>query len=252
MRTLDSLRGKKLLRECIKETLLSEDMGGDYAGLGLDPMAGSPYGAHFASGDQLYNIFIKPFADVVGVAAGKTKEVSVKAQTLLKVTFESVLTTLLPIFKDKYEEIFASEKQKIDQIKSEYADVYQATWDAFQDADVMIAAFMFRPDLFITAQFAKKAPRAAAEILSVLSGGSLDNILRGILKGGGERKRGHRGTSDSGGTGGGDPYGYTGGGDGMGMYGESVFLKTNRETRKKTALLRRSKSSCRATRSKKF
>ncbi len=198
-------------------------MGGDYAGLGLDSMAGMPYGAHFASGDQMYNIFVKPFADVISVAAGKTKEISVKAQTLLKVTFESVLTTLLPVFKDKYEEIFADEKHKIDQIKSEYAEVYQATWDAFQDADIMIAAFMFRPDLFITAQFARKAPKAAAEILSVLSGGALDNILKGILKGGGGGKRGRRGSSNSGG--GGDPFGYTGGGEGMGMYGESVIFE---------------------------
>jgi hypothetical protein len=175
---MSALRARLLLRECIQE-MLKEDDG--YGGFG-DVMAGAPYGMHFASQDQMYNIFVKPFADVAGVAAGKTKELSQKGQTLLKVAFESLATTLIPILKDSYGEIFAEEKEKIDQIRSEYADVYQATWDAFKEMDVLVAAFMYRPDLFMTAQFARKAPKAAAKLLSVLSGGSLDRVLGGILK----------------------------------------------------------------------
>lgn len=185
---MSALRTKVLLRECIQE-MLQEDFGGDYGGTGLDPMGGAPYGMHFASQDQMYQIFVKPFADVVGVAAGKTKELSQKGQTLLKVAFESIATTLVPILKDSYGEIFAHEKEEIDKIRSEYSDVYNATWDAFKEMDVLIAAFMYRPDLFMTVQFARKAPKAAAKLLSVLSGGTLDKVLTGILKGGGEGKK---------------------------------------------------------------
>lgn len=189
---MSALRTRLLLRECIQEVLKEDEGGGggDYGGLGLDSMAGMPYGMHYASKDQMYQIFVKPFADVVGVAAGKTKELSQKGQTLLKVAFESLATTLIPILKDSYGEIFEHEKQQIDKIRSEYADVYKATWDAFNEADVLVAAFMYRPDLFLTAQLAKQAPKAAAKLLSVLSGGALDKVLGGILKGGGGGSKG--------------------------------------------------------------
>lgn len=171
------LSTKALLRECIHQ-ILKEDDG--FGGLG-DAMAGMPYGMHYASKDQMYQIFVKPFTDVVDVAAGKTKELSQKGQTLLKTAFESVATTLVPILKDSYGEIFAKEKEEIDKIRSEYSGVYGATWDAFKEADVLIAAFMYRPDLFMTAQFVHKAPKAAAKLLSILSGGSLDKTLTSIL-----------------------------------------------------------------------
>lgn len=181
---MSTLRTRVLLRECIQE-VLKED--GDYGG--VDMMGDMPYGMHFANQDQMYKIFIKPFADVVGVAAGKTKELSQKGKTLLNVAFESLATTLVPILKDSYGEIFAHEKEEIDKIRSEYSDVYNATWEAFKEMDVLVAAFMYRPDLFLTSQFARKAPKAAAKLLSLLSGGSLDKVLGGILKGGGEGKK---------------------------------------------------------------
>lgn len=185
---MSKLRTKVLLRECIQE-ILKED---DYGGLGMSDAMVGPYGMHYASGEQLYNIFVKPFTDVVGVAAGKTKELSEKGQTLLRVAFESVATTLIPILKDSYGEIFEKEKEQIDKIRSEYSEVYNATWEAFRDNDVLVAAFMYRPDLFLTAKFAEKAPKAAAKLLSVLSGGKLDNIMAKLLKGGGGSKKDSR------------------------------------------------------------
>lgn len=185
---MSTLRTKVMLRECIKE-ILKED---DYGGLGMSDAMVGPYGMHYASGEQLYNIFVKPFADVVGVAAGKTKELSEKGQTLLKVAFEAAATTLIPILKDSYGEIFENEKDQIDKIRGQYSDVYSATWDAFKENDILVAAFMYRPDLFLTAQFARKAPQAAAKLASVLSGGKLDNLLAKLLKGGGGGKKDSR------------------------------------------------------------
>lgn len=185
---MSKLRTKVLLRECIQE-ILKED---DYGGLGMSDAMVGPYGMHYASGEQLYNIFVKPFADVVGVAAGKTKELSEKGQTLLKVAFEAAATSLIPILKDSYGEIFEKEKEQIDKIRGEYSDVYSATWDAFKENDILVAAFMYRPDLFLTAQFARKAPQAAAKLASVLSGGKLDNLLAKLLKGGGGGKKDSR------------------------------------------------------------
>lgn len=164
--------GPKLVREFVREVLKEDDYGSIMAG---DQFAN--YGAHYGSGSDLYNVFIKPFTDVVKTAAGKTKELSQKAQTLVKVSFEALATSLVPALSDSYAEIFADEKEKIDQIKSEYAEVYNSTWDTFRENDVLVAAFLYRPDLFLTATLAKKAPQATAKLLSVLSGGTLDKVL---------------------------------------------------------------------------
>jgi hypothetical protein len=176
---MSELRTKLLLREWIKQVVNEEygGLGGDYAGLGLDPMAGMPYGMHYASNDQLYKIFVKPFVDVIGVTAGKASELSVKAQSVLKVTFESVMTTLLPFLSSNYSEIFVEERKRLDKIKSEYADVYNATWEAFNEADVMIAAFMYRPDLFLTSKIAANAPKLASHLLEIVTGGAIGAFL---------------------------------------------------------------------------
>lgn len=190
-------RDEQLLRECIKE-MLAEDfggMGGDYAGLGITGNytgggMGGGMGSDYGDADSLYKIFVKPFTDVIGVAAGKTKELSQRGITTAKVAFESVMTTLIPILTDDYAEIFRDEQENISRIRQEYGASYQATWDAFGDKDVMIAAFMYRPDLFLTVQFAKRAPKVAAKLLSVLSGGSLDKLLSGIFRGGSSQHEG--------------------------------------------------------------
>ena len=148
----------------------------------------SPYGMHFGSDKDLYNVFVKPFADVVTTAAGKTKEISKSAQNLLRTSFEAIGTTVLPMFKDDYERIFADEKNAIDKIRREYADVYKSNWDAFQKDDALCVAFAYRPDLFLDVAAVKKAPKVAVKMLSVLSGGSLDPIITKLFKKAAQKK----------------------------------------------------------------
>lgn len=176
------MNNKKLTEQIVRKQIrkiLSEDDGGAYSG--WEGGMGGAYGMHYASKDQLYGIFVKPFVDVVQVGAGKAKELSVKTQTLASVAFKTIITTLLPGLSQNYSEIFEKEKHALDKIRSQYASVYGATWDAFKEADVMIAAFMFRPDLILTTQFVRKAPKVAAHLLSVLSGGKLDDVLGKLL-----------------------------------------------------------------------
>lgn len=167
---------ERLLREYVR--MLCEDEG--YGDLASFDVGSNPYGVHFGSGDELYNVFVKPFADVVGVAAGKTKEASQKALTLGKVAFEAVATTLVPVLRDSYSEIFAKEKEEVEKIKGEYSDVYQRTWDAFKTNDAVCVAFMYSPTAFLTEKFAEKSPKVAARLLSVLTGGELDGWLKKV------------------------------------------------------------------------
>lgn len=168
---------QRLLREYVQE-VLNEDDGGDYGGLtggeGGSGGSGNPYG----SGKDLYNAFVKPFVNVFQTAAGKAKELSVSTQTLAKTAYEVLATSLVPFLQDDYERIFADEKRNIDKVRKEYSKVYQDTWDAFKSSDLCVAAFLYRPDVFLTAGFAKTAPKAAAKLLSVLSGGKLNKALQ--------------------------------------------------------------------------
>ncbi len=180
---MSNLRTRVLLREYV-QAILSED--GD--GFGMGDMFGaggggpSGYGMHFGSEDEMYKIFVKPFVDVVQVTAGKSKEVSQRLQTLLHTAFETVATTVIPVLSSDYGKIFAKEEQRLSKIKSEYADVYKATWDAFKDHDVMCAAFFYDPVSFLTAEFVSNAPAAAFKVMSILSGGTIDNELLQIKK----------------------------------------------------------------------
>lgn len=173
---------EQLLRQYVRSVLREDDSGGVYSSLASADAMQNPYGVSFGSGEELYNIFVRPFTDVVQTAAGKTKELSQRTLTLLHVAFEAVATSIIPILRDDYAQIFAKEKDSLDKIKREYSDVLQRTWDAFMDHDVLLAAFLYSPASFITAGMVKKSPTAVAGILSVLSGGELDNWLAKVGK----------------------------------------------------------------------
>jgi hypothetical protein len=162
---------EKLLIDYIK--LIKEDVGDYY---GYDSYGGMG-GMGGGSNDVLYNAFVKPFVDIIGVTAGSAKEVARKGHTLLKVSVAAALTTFIPVLKDKYKEIFEEDREAIRKIKSDYAQYYDATWEALKHDDILIAAFMFRPDLFLTYGFAKHAPKVAAGLLSIFTGGVTDKYV---------------------------------------------------------------------------
>lgn len=191
------MKSNKLLREYV-HALLTEDEG--YGSM-VDAGMMSPYGVHFASSDALYKTFIKPFVDVVDVTAGKTKEMSARTQNLARVAFEAIATSIMPFFSSDYDEIFQREKEKIDKIRSDYADVYGATWDAFKRNDVTMTAFLCYPAAVLTSVVARKSPKATMNVLSVLSGGTLDSFfskVKASLGGFGKAGKGERYSSSGG------------------------------------------------------
>lgn len=174
---MKSQRSKRILREYIREILKEDDGYGGMIGASYDMM---PYGSHFASQDALYSTFVKPFVDVVQVAAGKTKEVSKRAQTLFKVSFEAFMVSIIPWLTTEFKEIFDEEKDALAKIKSEYNDVYEATWDAFRNNDIALCAFFAYPGYVMTGLAAAKSPGSALHLMNVLSGGSLATTVKGI------------------------------------------------------------------------
>ena len=169
------MKNDKLIQEYIK--LILEDDGGFDMGGGT-----GGWGVSFGSDKDLYNVFVKPFSDVFATTAGKTKELSQKALSLGRVAFEAAMTTIFPFLKSDYDQIFAKEKAAIQDIKQEYKDVYDATWTAFKDNDIALAAFLYSPKAILTAATIRNAPIAATKMISVLTGGVMDDFLAKVGK----------------------------------------------------------------------
>lgn len=168
----------RLLREYVKQILVEDA----YGGFDISSGADGPYGASFGSGKDLYNVFVKPFTDVVDTAVGQSKELSQRAQTVAKVAFEALATSIVPTLADDFDQIFKQEQAALDKLKAQYKDVYDATWTAFKDNDVVSAAFLYAPSAVITAKVAQQAPIQTVKLLNVLTGGNLDGFLSKVVK----------------------------------------------------------------------
>jgi hypothetical protein len=182
-----TLQNKQLLREYIRE-LLTEDDGGAYGEM-MDLAASSPMGMEFVGRDQLMNIFVGPFITAIGHTTGKVKEISASAISVLRIAFETIATTLIPILQSDYADIFSDEQKQLEKIRNEYGHYYQETFEALHNDDVLVAAFLYQPELFMTNSLAKRAPKAVAKTLSILSGGLLDKILGNFLNPDDEKKK---------------------------------------------------------------
>lgn len=158
--------------EILIRTYIRNVLNEDYEGLG----DGGDFGLEFGSPKKLYQTFLEPFADVFSTAAGKTKELSIKLQTLGKTAFEAIGTTFLPTMKSNYDKIRADEKIAMDKIKSQYADVYKRAWDAIKDHDILAAAWMYDPTSMVTSTVIKHAPTQVFNLINVLAGGALDKL----------------------------------------------------------------------------
>lgn len=163
----------RLLREYLKNTLMEFYGDGSFA---VDTGGQMQWGV---SGSDLAKAFIQPFTDVVSTAVGKSKELLARGGTLFKVTFEAVVSMLIPFVQGDYDKIFANEKKKIQNIRSQYKDVYARTDAALASGDASVLAFLASPGAVIVSSISKMAPEKAAALLSVVTAGAVDNYLRG-------------------------------------------------------------------------
>ncbi len=176
-------RNKKIIKEYVSEILKEDDFGTDAFG-GLDYSASGLSGGTWTgagSGGSLYKTFVQPFVDVIGVTAGKTKELARRSITLLQVAFEATMTTLIPFLTDSYDEIFAQEAKDIEKIKNEYGNYYRASAEALGGPGASVLALIAFPGPALASTFARTAPKAAKTILGIATGGISDKYLGGAI-----------------------------------------------------------------------
>jgi hypothetical protein len=151
------------------------DVGSSYdVPIGMGGMGGGP----FYSQGSLKKIFVQPFANAIGVATGKVKEMARRAIGLIQVAFEAVVTTIVPFLTDSYDEIFEKQEQDLEKIKGEYSSYYREVDEALR-GDLAPFAFLAFPGAALAGKFVEDAPDAAKKILSVATGGLSDDYLSG-------------------------------------------------------------------------
>jgi len=158
----------RLLKEYVRQILVEYEGMGSYDSMGM----GMGWGA---SQSDLLNTFITPFTDVVKVAVGQAKEIVRRSRTLVRVAFETVMTTLIPFVEDSYDEIFREEKADIERIRNEYKDVYDRTAKSFNNLGAI--GFFMAPGPFLLAKIGSSGPKAVAKTLSVATGGLSDKYF---------------------------------------------------------------------------
>ena len=158
----------RLLREYIRLTLNEDDFGGFDVG----DMA-SPWGMSFGSQEDLFNVFVRPFTDVAKTASAEIQ----KSSRRLAPIFEALMTTIFPFLSSDYKQVFEKQDAAIKNIKAKYKDVYDSTWSAFKDHDVLMTAFLYSPSSTITSAIVRNAPVATVSLLNILAG----NRLKGFL-----------------------------------------------------------------------
>jgi hypothetical protein len=177
---------ESLLREYVRQSIMTEDegSGSDYAGYGDLATASaleSPYGVSFGSAQDLKDAFITPFTDVLKTAAGATKEISRRAQTVLEVSFGTIVSTLIPFLDAKYASTFDKEKEDIEKIRGEYKEVSDRINSSLTTGDAAMLAFMAQPALVMGYYGAKATPKATKALMSTVSGGFSDKVVDNLV-----------------------------------------------------------------------
>lgn len=169
---------EEVVRRAVKKMLHEDDGGGgDYGGyFDMGGMGGAGMGPAFIGDEHVKAMgaaFAAPFQELF---AGVKKSV-VHARTLVKVVFETVMTTLIPFLGSDYKEIFEKRDQEIEKITSEYAEIHRATMDTFKNKDFVFTAFLMAPSAFLTTAFITKTPKAAIDLLKFVGGDVVsDNV----------------------------------------------------------------------------
>lgn len=184
---------KKKLQTLI-ETIVSEEVGR----LSLKEDS-------FFTRDPLFMTFVQPFTDIIDTAKAEVTKISGVTQENIKKLAKQTAYLVIPwiatsaISKAQKEAEKAIE-EKIKAVNDEYKPVYQRTWDALRNRDVLGLTFLLGPALplgrnfALTFQLLKNSPSGILQMFEMISGGhpSVTNLrqryqraIASVIPGGG-------------------------------------------------------------------
>lgn len=154
-----------LLREYVRQVLSEDDEGG----------------YNFFSKDDLFNMFVQPFADLGSVFKGELGKTLARVKTTVRIAAELVLNTVVPFHSSRFDEIWKAQKNKIERISSKHKAAYDRVNSAFKEADIVILAFMMSPLSVLTKPFIKSAPGISADLFGFLAGDDRANKFKIVM-----------------------------------------------------------------------
>lgn len=159
----------------------------------------------FFTRDPLYMTFVQPFTDIIDTAKAEATKISGVTQENIKKLVKQTAYLVIPWIATSA--ISAAQKEaekaiqaKIKAVNDEYKPVYQRTWDALRNRDVLGLTFLLGPAIPLGRNFAlafklvKDSPTAILQMLEMLSGGHpsitslrhrYENAVRAVIPGGG-------------------------------------------------------------------
>lgn len=125
----------------------------------------------FDAGDfsDFRKAFIDPFTDVAKTAMGSLSNISSKSRATIETFVKAIPSLIIPFVSTKYENIFAREEARMEQIRKKYGDVFNKTNDIF-NKDASLISFMLNPYAMIASKVLSSAPASVLNIVDALSG----------------------------------------------------------------------------------
>lgn len=181
----------------------------------------------FFTQDPLFMTFVQPFTDIIDTAKAEMTKITGVTQENIKKLVKQTAYLVIPwiatsAISNAQKEAEKAIEARIKAVNDEYKPVYQRTWDALRNRDVLGLTFLLGPAIPFGRNFAlafkllKDSPSGVLQMLEMLSGGhpSITNLRRryqsaisAVIPGGGGGGGGAGGGYGFGGTWG--DYGYT-------------------------------------------
>lgn len=169
------IKETNVLREYVKQILLSEQDGGDSAGVSADSyysgysgtMGGGPAGGYSAS--SVKGIVGPALTDILKAGMALFSKTAAGIKRLVKIGFEGMVELLTGgILEAEYEKIHSEYNSEISSITSKYADSIGRSWDVLKTSAAPFA-MLYSPSLYLTSKIIADNPRASANVAAVFA-----------------------------------------------------------------------------------
>lgn len=131
-------------------------------------------------GPSLYDAFIRPFVNVLKTTKAAAEKAATKTQLVANTVTYTVLTTIVPLYKASYKEIFAADARRMERIQQKYADVFKHVDEVLTSVggnyDGAGVFFLLFPKNVISYNLTRVATQVPAQTMVTLVDTALDSI----------------------------------------------------------------------------
>lgn len=136
------------------------------------------FGYSYGNPNSLFDIFVKPVADVGKIAGAEAKKTYVRGKHVVRTTLEAIISTLVPILDADYAQINEKMQSKLSEIKASAPDAYQEVYRALHGKDALMTAFLYSPVTMINYAAGSKIAKKIKSFFGIKEDASNKNLQR--------------------------------------------------------------------------